>query len=111
VSTIVWATDWRKVREDRLTHGGVFAWYLKCEIHGREFQVSCVSCGMAQDHNDDITRELIALGLVWLWDEPAGDIPLTANERTSDSKLFDSLNSNTPKTPSLALRGDQESAS
>jgi hypothetical protein len=61
---IIWDTDWRTLREDRLAHGGVFAWFLKCQTHGRQFQSGCMSCDMAQDHNDDILRELLNKGLI-----------------------------------------------
>ncbi len=93
MSAVIMPADWQQLRIDRLAHGGVFAWYVKCLTHGQDFQAGCLSCGMAQGHNGDITRELLTLGLIWLWDEPAGDIPMT------------------PISEDPALRGDQESAS
>jgi hypothetical protein len=70
---------WRAIRECR-RKSGAFAWFMQCQEHRLDFQERCLSCGMAQDHNDDILRE-IAREMGWLFTEPAGDVPISRGRR------------------------------
>jgi hypothetical protein len=70
------ANGWRELREERLAHGGAFAWFMQCREHGTNSQFHCLSCDFIGTHNEQIWRELAAEN-GWLVDEPAGDVPLT----------------------------------
>ena len=54
---------------------GVFGWFLKCQTHGTDWSVGCLSCEMAAEHDYWIGYD-IAMALGHLIEEPAGDVPM-----------------------------------
>lgn len=69
------STDHRREIEDLGSKMGAFAWFLQCQTHGTDWQVGCLSCEMAAEHDYWIGYD-IAKAMGHLIEEPAADVPM-----------------------------------